>query len=82
VVVNAVGVWRVVIHNDQVNSFPVVVQLVHSLCGLPLDDALSVVAGVHHYGSAEVAVFPEPVAAEQLVVALQRSGIDASVRVG
>lgn len=80
--VSAETAWRVVIHNDQVNSFAVVVHLVHTLCARTLEDAAQLAAQVHHHGSAEVAALPEPGGAEQLVVALQRRGLNATVRRG
>jgi ATP-dependent Clp protease adapter protein ClpS len=73
-------VWRVVIHNDQVNSYPVVVHLLHTLCALPLPDAVSLAAAVHYQSSVEVAAFPDQGSAEQLVVAFQRRGLDAMIR--
>lgn len=68
------------IHNDQVNSYAVVVHLVHTLCALPLPDAAGLASQVHHHNSAEVAAFPDQGSAEQLVVAFQRHGLDAMIR--
>jgi ATP-dependent Clp protease adapter protein ClpS len=73
-------VWRVVIHNDNVNSFAVVVHLVHTLCGVDLEDATNLASMVHYQRSAEVAEFPDQYSAEQLVVAFQRHGLDAMIR--
>jgi ATP-dependent Clp protease adapter protein ClpS len=63
-----------------VNSFAVVVHLVHKFCADTLDDAVQVVNHVRHHGSAEVAALPERDSAERLVVALQRRGLNATVR--
>lgn len=78
--VSAETVWRVVIHNDQVNSLAVVVHLVHTLCARTLEDAGQLAAQIHYCGSAEVAALPEQGGAEQLVVAFQRRGLNATVR--
>ncbi|HEX6359197.1 ATP-dependent Clp protease adaptor ClpS [Actinophytocola sp.] len=74
--------WRVVIHNDQLNSLAVVAHLLHTLCAMALPDAVQLAAMVHYRTSAEVAEFPSQGEAEQLVVAFQRHGLDASVRHG
>lgn len=68
------------IHNDNVNSFAIVVHLVHTLCALPLPEAAHLAAEVHYQRSAEVAAFPDQGSAEQLVVAFQRRGLDAMIR--
>jgi ATP-dependent Clp protease adapter protein ClpS len=78
--VSAKTLWRVTVHNDRVSSFAVVVHLVHSLCATPLEDAVRVVTHVQDHGSAEVAALPERDGAERLVVALQRHGLNATVR--
>ena len=72
--------WRVAIHNDRVNSFAVVVHLVHTLCAKTLEDAAQVATHAHHHGTAEVAAFRERDRAEQLVVALQRRGLNTTIR--
>lgn len=74
--------WRVVVHDDHVNSFVVVVHLVQSLCAKSLEETARLAAQVHRCGSAEVAVVSDLGGAEQMVVALQRHGLDASVRRG
>lgn len=72
--------WRVVIHNDQVNSFAVVIYLMHTFCAMAVEEAAALAYEVHLRGSAVVAEFPAQGDAEQLVVAFQRRGLDASVR--
>jgi ATP-dependent Clp protease adapter protein ClpS len=71
-----------VVRNDHVNSFVVVVHLVHTLCARTLEEAAELASQVHRSGSAEVAVLSEVGGAERMVVALQRHGLDASVRRG
>jgi ATP-dependent Clp protease adaptor protein ClpS len=78
--VNADVVWRVVIHNDHVNSFVVVVHLVQTLCVMALEEAVRLAVDVDRRGSAEVAAFPEQGEAEELVVAFQRRGLHATAR--
>ena len=77
---NAETVWRVVIHNDHVNSFRVVVHLVQTLCAMALEEAARLAVEVDRRGSAEVAAFPEQGRAEELVVAFQRRGLHATAR--
>lgn len=72
--------WRVVIHDDHVNSVAVVVHFLQTFCAMAVGDAMHVASTVHHHGSAEVAEFAEPTGAEHLVVAFQRRGLDASIR--
>lgn len=72
--------WRVVLHDDEVTSFAVVVHVVQTLCGMTVDDAMNVAATVHHHRKADVAEYADQAAAEHLVVAFQRRGIDASLR--
>jgi ATP-dependent Clp protease adapter protein ClpS len=74
------GVWRVVIHNDHVNSVAVVVHFLQTFCAMALAEAMHAASTVHHHGSVEIAGFPDQAAAEHLVVAFQRRGIDASIR--
>jgi ATP-dependent Clp protease adapter protein ClpS len=72
--------WRVVILDDRVNSFAVVVHLLQTLCGMALEPAVRLANDVHHRGSAAVAAFPEQGQAEHLVVAFQRRGLHATAR--
>jgi ATP-dependent Clp protease adapter protein ClpS len=78
--VSATTLWRVTVHTDRVNSFAVVVHLIHTLCANTLEDAVEVVTHARDHGSAEVAALPERDSAERLVVALQRRGLNATVR--
>jgi ATP-dependent Clp protease adapter protein ClpS len=78
--VNAEAVWRVVIHNDHVNSLVVVVHLVQTLCAMAVEEALRLGVEVDRRGSAEVAAFPGQGEAEELVVAFQRRGVHATAR--
>jgi ATP-dependent Clp protease adapter protein ClpS len=73
-------VWRVVIHNDRVNSFAVVVHLMQTFCAMAVEEAARLTNEVHRRGSAEIAEFPSQGEAEQLVIAFQRRGLDASIR--
>lgn len=66
--------------HDRVNSFAVVVHLVQSLCARTLEEATQVVTHAQQHGSTEVAALPERDTAEQLVVAFQRRGLNATVR--
>jgi ATP-dependent Clp protease adapter protein ClpS len=74
--------WRVVILDDHVNSYAVVVYLLQMLCGMTLEHAVRFANDVHHRGSADVAVFPAQEEAERLVVAFQRRGLHATARRG
>jgi ATP-dependent Clp protease adapter protein ClpS len=74
--------WRVVILDDHVNSYAVVVHLLQTLCGMTLEHAARFTNDVHRRGSAEVAAFPEQGQAERLVVAFQRRGVHATARRG
>ena len=78
--VNAETVWRVVIHNDQVNSFAVVAHVVQTLCFMAVEEAVRVAVEVDDRGSADVAAFPGQGEAEELVVAFQRRGLHATAR--
>jgi ATP-dependent Clp protease adapter protein ClpS len=72
--------WRVEIRDDSVNSFPVVVHLVQTLCAMTTEDALRLAQQVHQRGSAPVGEFHDQFGAERLVVTLQRHGLHATVR--
>ncbi|GAB3486917.1 hypothetical protein GCM10027521_29680 [Amycolatopsis cihanbeyliensis] len=68
------------VHNDDVNTVPVVVHLFQALCGMPPQDAARAVAEVHQEGKAEVGMFADQLGAEQFAVRLQRYGLHATVR--
>jgi len=70
--------WHVVVHNDEVNTFQVVVDVFHRVVGLPMEDAVAGMWRVHDQGSAKISATGRD-AAEAMVARLQGYGLDAAV---
>ena len=72
--------WRVAVHDDNVNSVPMVVHCLQQLVPLTFEDAVVATWRVDEDGSADVAEHPGQDEAELLAAALQRRGLHATVR--
>jgi ATP-dependent Clp protease adaptor protein ClpS len=70
--------WHVAVHNDEMNMFPVVVDVLNRVAGLTLDVAIVATRRVHEQGSALISSTSRE-AAEATVARLHSYGIDASV---
>ncbi len=71
--------WFVRIHNDEVTSALVVMDVLHRLCDLPWPEAIDTTRRVHWGRWADVAARASQAQAEELAVALQRYGLRATV---
>jgi ATP-dependent Clp protease adaptor protein ClpS len=70
--------WHVAVHNDEMNLFPVVVDVLNRVVGLKLEDAIAGTWRVHEKGSVLISSASRD-AAETTVARLHSYGIDASV---
>jgi ATP-dependent Clp protease adaptor protein ClpS len=70
--------WHVAVHNDEMNTFPVVVDVLNRVVGLKLPDAIAGTRRVHEKGSVLISSTSRD-AAEATVARLHSYGIDASV---
>ena len=70
--------WHVAVHNDEMNAFPVVVDVLNRVVGLTLPDAIAGAWRIHEQGSALISSTGRD-AAEAIVARLHSYGIDASV---
>jgi ATP-dependent Clp protease adapter protein ClpS len=70
--------WHVVLHNDEMNTFPLVVDVLNRVAGLKLDDAVAGARRVHEHGSVLISAAGRD-AAEATVARLHSFGLDASV---
>jgi len=70
--------WHVAVHDDELNVFPVVVDVLNRVVGLKLDDAIAGTRRIHEQGSALISSTSRD-AAEAMVARLHTYGIDASV---
>jgi hypothetical protein len=72
--------WRVVLHRDRRIPDAVTMHLLNTWCATTMAEAARLVSEVRQSRSAEVATLSDVQEAEQLVVALQRRGLNATVR--
>ena len=70
--------WHVAVHNDEMNTFAVVADVLNRVVGLKLDVAVAATWRVHEQGSALISSTSRG-AAEATVARLHSYGIDASV---
>lgn len=70
--------WQVVVHDDAVNSYPVVVHVLNRVAGLSLDEAVAATARVQEAGEAAISSTSRP-AAEATVAQLRGYGLVATV---
>lgn len=69
--------WQVILHDDDVNPFPVVHYLLGRIFGFDADKALEMTTTVHQRGGAVVGVYDRE-EAEAVTVGLLRFGLLAS----
>ncbi len=67
------------VHNDDITSALVVMHTLHQVCGHPWPEAIETPRRVHTDGKGDVATCTTQAEAEDLVVALQRRGLHATV---
>ncbi|MFI9380617.1 ATP-dependent Clp protease adaptor ClpS [Kutzneria sp. NPDC052558] len=70
--------WHIVVHNDEVNTFPLVVDVFQRIVGLSMDEAIAGMRRVHEHGSAMISA-ADRAGAEAMVARLHTYGLDASV---
>jgi len=70
--------WHVVVHDDDMNMFPVVVDVLNRVVGLPLAEAVAGTRRIHEHGSVSISAAGRD-AAEATVARLHSYGLNASV---
>jgi ATP-dependent Clp protease adaptor protein ClpS len=70
--------WQVVVHNDSVNTFSVVADVLTRVAGLTPDEAIASMWRIHNEGSLTIASAGRD-AAESMVARLHGFGLDATV---
>ena len=70
--------WHIVVHNDEINMFQLVADVLHRVVGLPMEDAVAGMWRIHDQGSAMISATGRD-AAEAMVARLQSYGLDAAV---
>jgi ATP-dependent Clp protease adapter protein ClpS len=70
--------WQVVVHNDAVNFYAVVVDVLNRVAGLSYDAAIEATKRIQETGIAAISS-PSQHAAELMAVRLRGYGLDATV---
>jgi ATP-dependent Clp protease adapter protein ClpS len=71
--------FRVVVHNDALNTFALIVDVLNRVCALPPADAVTVARQIHNEGRATVGLAMTRADAEAMVARVQGFGLLAMI---
>ncbi|AHH94620.1 ATP-dependent Clp protease adaptor ClpS [Kutzneria albida] len=73
--------WRVLVHNDAINSFAAVAYALVRVLSMPVEHAAAAARQAYESGVAEIGAYTEREPAEAITARLQAFGLNASIEV-